>query len=202
MGCRFVTAYRAVVAQGRVSGGEWVAVHGCGGVGLSAIMIATALGANVIAVDINDEALALARAAGAVHTVNGRSVDDVPGAIQELTDGGAHAALDALGSQVTSRNSILSLRRRGRHVQVGLMLGDEADPPLPMARVIAWELELLGSHGMQAHAYGPMLAMIAAGKLDPARLVTRRVTLAESGQALAEMGTFAHPGVTVIDSFR
>ena len=202
LGCRFVTAYRAVAVQGRVAGGEWVAVHGCGGVGLSAILIATALGANVVAVDISDDALALARAAGAVHTLNARVQTDVPSAIHDLTDGGAHLALDALGSRVTCRNSILSLRRRGRHVQVGLMLAEEADPPLPMARVIAWELELFGSHGMQAHAYGPMLAMIGAGKLDPARLVTRTVTLAESGQALAEMGRFAHAGVTVIDRFR
>ncbi len=202
LGCRFVTAYRAVAAQGRVSGGEWVAVHGCGGVGLSAILIATALGANVVAVDISDDALALARGAGAAHTINARTETEVAGAIHDLTGGGAQVSVDALGSRVTCRNSILSLRRRGRHVQVGLMLAEEADPPLPMGRVIAWELELLGSHGMQAHAYGPMLAMIAAGKLDPARLVTRTITLAESGQALAEMGTFPHAGVTVIDRFR
>lgn len=202
LGCRFVTAYRAVVAQGRVSGGEWVAVHGCGGVGLSAIMIANALGANVVAVDISEPALALARAAGAAQTLNATGQSDVAGAVRELTDGGAHVALDALGSRVTCRNSILSLRRRGRHVQVGLMLAEEADPPLPMARVIAWELELLGSHGMQAHAYGPMLAMIQAGKLNPAALVTRRVTLAESAQALVDMGRFAQAGVTVIDRFR
>jgi alcohol dehydrogenase len=202
LGCRFVTASRAVVAQGRVTGGEWVAVHGCGGVGLSAIMIASALGANVVAVDISEQALALAYAAGAAQTVNASGQSDVAGAVRELTGGGAHVALDALGSRVTCRNSILSLRRRGRHVQVGLMLAEEADPPLPMGRVIAWELELYGSHGMQAHAYGPMLAMIQAGKLNPAALVTRRVTLAESAQALVEMGRFAQAGVTVIDRFR
>ena len=126
----------------------------------------TALGANVVAVDISDDTLALARTAGAAHHDQRPHREPMSrGAVHELTGGGAQVSVDALGSKVTCRNSILSLRRRGRHVQVGLMLAEEADPPLPMARVIAWELELLGSHGMQAHAYGPMLAMIAAGKL-------------------------------------
>ena len=201
LGCRFITAYRAVVAQGRVRGGEWVVVHGCGGVGLSAIMIAAAMGANVIGVDINDDTLALAQSVGAVHGLNGHSVADVPDAIHELTGGGAHLSLDALGSAVTCRNSVLSLRKRGRHVQVGLMLDGDQESPVAMDRVIAWELEILGSHGMQAHAYGPMLAMIAAGKLQPAKLITQKVSLEESGKALARMGEFANPGVTIIDQF-
>ncbi len=201
LGCRFITAYRAVVAQGRVSGGEWVVVHGCGGVGLSAIMIAGALGANVIGVDINDETLALARSVGAAYGINARSEADAVEAVRELTGGGAHLSLDALGSAVTCRNSVLSLRKRGRHVQVGLMLDGDQNSPVAMDRVIAWELEILGSHGMQAHAYGPMLAMIAAGKLKPEKMITRTVTLAESGKALAEMGEFANPGVTIIDKF-
>ena len=70
LGCRFATSFRAVVDQGRTSAGQWVAVHGCGGVGLSAVMIANALGANVIGVDIADDKLALARELGAVATIN------------------------------------------------------------------------------------------------------------------------------------
>jgi alcohol dehydrogenase len=200
LGCRFITSFRAVVSQGRAAAGEWVVVHGCGGVGLSAIMIANALGARVIGVDIRAEALELARSLGADHVLDANE----PGlfqAIQDLTGGGAHLSLDALGSRVTCRNSILSLRKRGRHVQVGLILADQSDPPVPMDRVIAGELELLGSHGMQAHAYGPMLAMILAGKLDPGRLVRATIPLEAAGAVLEEMSHFGVTGVTVIDRF-
>ncbi len=142
LGCRFVTSFRALAAQGRVSGGEWVAVHGCGGVGLSAIMIADALGANVIAVDITAEKLAFARSIGAAETVNAAEVADVVTAVIELSGGGAHVSVDALGSQVTCFNSIANLRKRGRHIQVGLMTGDHQHPQIPMDKVIAHELEI------------------------------------------------------------
>ena len=201
LGCRFVTAFRAVVAQGGVSGGEWVAVHGCGGVGLSAIMIASALGANVIGVDINPDALALARRVGAVHTLNARTVNDIPAAIRELTHGGAHVSLDALGNPVTARNSVLSLRKRGRHVQVGLLLAEDDNTPLPMSAVIGRELVLVGSHGMQAHVYPQLWEMILSGKLQPEKLVSRTVTLAEGVEILQSMGDFQHSGVAVINSF-
>jgi alcohol dehydrogenase len=199
LGCRFTTAFRAVADQGRAGGGQWVAVHGCGGVGLSAIMIASALGASVVGVDIGEESLALAREIGAVHTVNARAVDDVPEAIHTLTGGGAHVSLDALGSAETCRNSVLSLRKRGRHVQVGLIVSGET--PVPMARVIAWELELLGSHGMPAHHYSRLLEMIRSGKLAPGRLVGERIHLDEVPTALPAMADFGRAGVTVIDSF-
>ncbi len=201
LGCRFVTAFRAVVAQGRVSGGEWVAVHGCGGVGLSAIMIAAALGANVIGVDINPAALTLAASVGAAHTLNARTVGDIPAAIRELAHGGAHVSIDALGSPVTARNSVFSLRKRGRHVQIGLLLADEDNTPLPMSAVIGRELEIVGSHGMQAHDYPQLWEMILAGKLQPEKLVSRTVTLAEGVEILQVMGDFRLSGVAVIDSF-
>lgn len=201
LGCRFITSFRAVVAQGRVSPGEYVAVHGCGGVGLSAVMIAHALGAQPVAVDINDEALALARSLGAVHALNARHDPDVPAAIRDLTGGGAHVSLDALGSTVTCRSSILSLRKRGRHVQVGLMVGQDRNAPLPMDQVIAKELVIVGSHGMQAHAYGPMLEMIARGVMRPERMITKRVSLDEAPAELMSMGDFRGVGITVIDRF-
>ncbi len=201
LGCRFTTAFRAVVVQGRVRGGEWVVVHGCGGVGLSAIMIASVLGAQVVGVDIKDEALALARSVGADHALHARTETDLLAAIHDLTGGGAHLSLDALGSTTTCRHSILSLRKRGRHVQVGLMLADDRDAPLPMDQVIAKELEILGSHGMPAHAYGPLLDLIVAGKLHPGQLVGRTIALAEAPEALAAMGDFRQAGVTVIDRF-
>ncbi len=201
LGCRFTTAFRAVVSQAGLRGGEWIVIYGCGGVGLSAVMVAAALGAAVIAVDINDATLDLARKIGAAHTINAQNVSDVVAAVRELTQGGAHVAVDALGSAATARNGILSLRKRGRHVQIGLLVGDDTDPALPMGPVIANELVILGSHGMQAHAYDALLRMIEAGQLNPAQLVTERVTLEEAPAVLQRMTDFGVTGVTVIDRF-
>ncbi|KEP71201.1 alcohol dehydrogenase [Thioclava dalianensis] len=200
LGCRFATSFRAVIDLGRVSAGQWVAVHGCGGVGLSAVMIAAAAGANVIGVDLDPAKLDLARELGAVAVINGRD-GDVPAAIHEITRGGAHVSLDALGHSVTMTNSILCLKRRGKHIQVGLMLGEHAAPTVPMPKIVGQEIALLGSHGMQAHRYGAMLDMVACGTLDPARLVGDRITLADAPQALMEMDRFQSVGATVITQF-
>ena len=201
LGCRFATSFRAVVDQGRVSAGQWVAVHGCGGVGLSAIMIATALGANVIAVDIAEEKLARARQLGAAATINAGSVTNVTEAVRDLSGGGAHVSLDAIGSATVCYNSIDSLRKRGRHIQVGLLVDEDADPRVPMGRVLANELELLGSHGMQAYRYAEMLRMIDAGNLAPERLIGETISLEESIPALMSMNHFDTTGVTVITRF-
>ncbi|MCP4360517.1 MAG: zinc-dependent alcohol dehydrogenase family protein [Chloroflexi bacterium] len=199
LGCRFVTSFRAIVDQGRVSAGQWVAVHGCGGVGLSAVMIANALGANVVAVDINDETLDFVQSLGAIATVNAQTSPDVVAEVQEITNGGAHVSVDALGHPTTCYNSIANLRRRGKHIQVGLMAGDHEQAPLPWGKVIAHELEVLGSHGMQAHRYPEMLRMIQAGKLHPDRLVRKTISLAESIDELVNMSHFRGTGITVVD---
>ena len=199
LGCRFATSFRAVVDQAKVRGGEWVAVHGSGGVGLSAVMIAAALGARVVAVDVAEPKLALARAMGAEATVNARTVPDVVEAVREITGGGAHVSLDALGHSETCFNSIRNLRRRGRHVQVGLMLGEHTTPAIPMAQVIAHELEIYGSHGMQSWRYDAMLAMILAGTLQPQRLIGERLTLEDAVPALMAMDGRAPDGIAIID---
>ncbi len=201
LGCRFTTSYRAVVQQGRVQAGEWVAIHGCGGVGLSAVMIAAAFGGRVIVVDVKPEALAMAANLGALKCLNAREVEDVPGAILEVTGGGAHLSLDALGSRVTCRNSVACLRKRGRHVQVGLMLGEERDPPIPMHLAIARELEILGSHGMPARSYPELMDLLARGRMDPRLLVRRTVRLEESVKELIGMGDFSGEGIAVVDRF-
>ncbi|WP_028797550.1 zinc-dependent alcohol dehydrogenase family protein [Streptomyces purpureus] len=200
LGCRFATAFRAVVAQGRVAPGEWVAVHGCGGVGLSAVMIAAACGARVVAVDVAPRALELARTFGADQCVDASAFPggDTAAAIRELTGGGAHLSLDALGSPVTCAASVASLRRRGRHVQVGLLPAAAGDPVVPMDRVIGFELEIRGSHGMAAHAYGPMMELVRSGALRPDLLVTSQIPLAAASEALAAMGAAPGAGVTVI----
>jgi alcohol dehydrogenase len=201
LGCRFATSFRAVAAQGRVQPDEWVAVHGCGGVGLSAIMIASAFGARVVAIDIDDAALELARSVGAAKTVNARHSSSVVEQVRDLTAGGAHLSIDALGSSETCVNSISNLRKRGRHVQVGLMAGDDYRPALPMELVIANELEVLGSHGMQAREYGRMLAMMEQGRLQPGRLIGQTVTLSAAAAALGTPADLQVAGVTVIDRF-
>ncbi|MGW5639497.1 zinc-binding dehydrogenase [Streptomyces sp. NPDC003832] len=178
---------------------EWVAVHGCGGVGLSAVMIAAAAGARVVAVDVSPGALDLARRFGAAACVDAREVPDTAAAVRELTGGGAHLSLDALGSPGTCAASVNGLRRRGRHVQVGLLPSADGTTPVPMARAVARELELLGSHGMAAHTYPPMLELVRSGVLRPDLLVTRSVVLDEAPAALAALGTAPGPGVTVVE---
>ena len=201
LGCRFVTSFRAIVDQGRVTAGQWVAVHGCGGVGLSTIMIANAIGAQVVAIDIADQKLELAKSVGAAATVNASKVANVVEAVMEITGGGAHVSVDALGHATTCFNSISNLRKRGRHIQVGLMLAEHSAPQIPMGKVIAHELEVLGSHGMQAHRYGDMLAMIQSGKLSPGKLIGKTISLEQSIDALMNMDKFEAAGVTVVTKF-
>lgn len=201
LGCRFATSFRAVVDQGKVRGGEWMTVHGCGGVGLSAIMIGVALGANVVAIDISNAKLDDARRMGATVTINSLETPDVVSAVREATGGGAHLSIDALGHQQTCFNSISNLRRRGRHVQVGLMLGEHSNPVIPMGKVIAHELEIYGSHGMQAWRYDGMLEMILSGKLSPQKLIGKSLSLSEAIPALMAMDTAQETGISIIDRF-
>lgn len=202
LGCRFATAFRAVVRQGRTAAGEWVAVHGCGGVGLSAVMIAAASGARVVAVDVSPKALELARSFGAAECVDATAVEDTAAAVRDLTGGGAHLSLDALGSPATCAASVNSLRRRGRHVQVGLLPSPDGTTPVPLARAIALELEVIGSHGMAAHAYPQMLELVRSGVLRPDLLVTATIPLDAVPQALAAMGAAPGAGVTVAEPWR
>lgn len=198
LGCRFATSYRAIVDQGKITAGQWVAVHGCGGVGLSAIMIATAFGARVIAVDIDDGKLQFAKSIGADILINSNDVSPIE-AILDTTGGGAHISLDALGHPEILVNSISSLRKRGKHIQVGIMESGKHSTPIPIDKVIGRELEIIGSHGMQAHRYGEMLEMVRVGELQPRKLIGKTVSLVEASTELMRMDEFGAIGVTVID---
>lgn len=199
LGCRFATAFRAVVDQGQARSGDWVAVHGCGGVGLSSVMIARAIGAKVLAIDISEEALALAQDVGASLVINAAETGDIPAAIREVTSGGPHLSIDALGSPETLFNSVASLRKRGRHVQVGLLADEEA--AIPMSRVVADELDLRGTHGLQAYRYPALFNMIETGDVRPGQLVGQTVALSEAGVSLRQMTEFTSTGISVIRSF-
>lgn len=201
LGCRFITSFRAVADQGKTTAGQWVAVHGCGGVGLSAVNIAASLGAQVIAVDIDDEKLELAKTMGATNVLNSRRIKDISAEIKRLSGRGAHVSIDALGSQETCFNSISCLRKRGKHIQVGLMTGDHKHPVVPMDWVVAHELEIIGSHGMQAFRYEAVFEMIKNGKVQPNKMLGRTISLEEVPDALVSMDKFQNLGVTVINKF-
>ena len=201
LGCRFATSFRAVVDQGRVAPGDWVAVHGCGGVGLSAIMIAAAFGAQVIAVDISEDKLELARQLGAVQGINATDSPDIAEAIKAASKGGVHISLDALGDPRTCFNSVACLRKRGRHVQVGILSPVDRNARVPTDLIIANELEILGSHGMQAHRYPEMLKLVNDGKLRPGQLIGNTIGLDQAARDLVNMDQFKGTGVTIINRF-
>ncbi|WP_115788259.1 zinc-dependent alcohol dehydrogenase family protein [Arthrobacter silvisoli] len=198
LGCRFATAYRALAARAQVKDGEWVTVVGAGGVGLSAVMIAKAMGARVVAVDRNPGALDVASRLGAEHVLLADGTD-IPAAVSAITDGGSHVAVDAVGSEQTCSDAILSLRRRGRHVQIGLLPAVDGNPQVPMARVIAWELDLLGSHGMATVDYPGMMALIDQGSLQPQRLIERTIGLEEAAAMLPGFDKASPAGMTMVD---
>lgn len=200
LGCRFNTAYHGLVGQAKVAPGEWVVVLACGGVGLAAVDIASALGASVIAVSRNPAKLALARELGAVHTLTWS--DAVVDAIVELTGGGAHVTVDALGDAALCVAGLKSLRAKGRHVRLGL--GDQRDrgvAQVPVDMMVMRELTLVGSFGMEAPHFPAMLRMVETGKLHPARLVSRTISLAEASGVLAAMDNYETTGMVVIDRF-
>ena len=197
-----MTAFHGLVDRARVGAGEWVAVHGCGGIGLSAVQIASALGANVVGIDIAADKLAFATELGAAAVVDASESNNPAAAVREITGGGAHVSVDALGIEATCRNSIKSLRQRGRHVQIGITTGAaKGDLPVPIDTIVGKEIQLLGSRGMPVTEFPAMLRMVAAGRLDPGRLVTRKVALEETSAVIAAMDSYDTLGFTVIDRF-
>ncbi|TFD83172.1 alcohol dehydrogenase [Cryobacterium lactosi] len=199
LGCRFATSYRGLVHQAKLVAGETLVVIGCGGVGLSAVMIGAALGARVIAVDISVDALAASARAGAAYTVNSSGMTDakVVERVRLFAPEGAQVSVEALGRESTVGIAIRSLATRGRHVQIGLLA---EDPRLPLGLVIGRELAVLGSHGMPAGDYPELMALVASGKLRPQDLISHRIPLADAPAALAAMSApLPTAGVTLID---
>ncbi|MSW38142.1 MAG: alcohol dehydrogenase catalytic domain-containing protein [Actinobacteria bacterium] len=197
LGCRFATSYRALVGVAGIKPQQSVAVFGCGGVGLAAIMIAKSLGARVIAIDPSHRALDFARLAGADARVDAQ-FDEVIKDVRSFGGTGVDVTVDAIGSIEVVHNAIASLRVQGTHVQIGLLppevIGDKSS--VPMHLVIGRELTIHGSHGMAAVDYPDMLAQISKGYLRPELLVDRIISLANVPEALANLGT--NPGITII----
>jgi D-arabinose 1-dehydrogenase-like Zn-dependent alcohol dehydrogenase len=201
MGCRYVTAFHGVLDQGQVRADESIVIYGCGGVGLSAIQIAAALGARVIAVDLDERKLDLAKKAGATDVVNGRKTDPVQ-AVRELTHGGADVSVDALGIAVTCRNAVASLRRRGRHVQIGLTThGEKGEVALPIDQIVLKEIHFMGSLGIQSFRYPAILSMIERGLLRPKKLISQTIPIEKAFGVIQQMSNFENAGISVINQF-
>jgi len=202
LGCRFMTAFHALSHRANVAPGDWLVVHGCGGVGLSTVHIADALGANVVAVDLFDEKLEIATDLGAVETVNASDVVDVPEKVKSITDGGGHISVDALGITDTCKNSVNCLRKRGQHIQIGLTTAKEGgEIPLPTDLMVRKEIEFIGSIGMQPSRYDEILRMVKTGALEPAAVISETAPLEDTPEKLAAMTNYETVGIPVIDEF-
>ncbi|KAL7541864.1 hypothetical protein ACHAXR_011862 [Thalassiosira sp. AJA248-18] len=209
LGCRFTTAYRAVVQQGGLvsnsnsnsSSVMSVAIFGCGGLGLSCVMIAAAYGAKeIIAIDVSDQALDKAKEVGATNTINART-EDAQQRVMEMTNGmGVDLSIDAAGFKATCEGAIHCARRGGRMVQVGLPIGGQ-NPTVPMGMVAGKELEIVGSHGCAAADMPGLLELVQSGRLDPKKLVEREVSLEEGVKALMDMDHGSPIGMVMITQF-
>lgn len=202
LGCRFMTAYHAIVHRVEAKVGDSLAVHGCGGIGLSIVHIADAMGLDVVAVDIKDGPLERARSLGATSTINASQCEDVSNEVHNITDGGADLSVDALGIAETCRNSILSLTPAGTHIQIGLTTQEEQGiVGVPIDLITSQELELVGSKGMQPTRYGELVSMVEEGRLDPTKVVSRTVGLEDVSNELDAMTNFENNGTAVVTEF-
>ncbi|MEM9715500.1 MAG: alcohol dehydrogenase catalytic domain-containing protein [Pseudomonadota bacterium] len=198
MGCRVTTSYRALTDRLDLKPGEWLAVHGCGGVGLAAILIAKAMKAHVIAIDISQPALDIAAKFGADQVLNIAGIEDVGAAIRDLTGGGTHASIDALGITATYENGIRGLRKLGRHVQVGMPVKDPiVDLPL-LELVYSRQISIMGSRGIAPQGFAGLMDLATREEIDLSSLVTKTIGLSEVEAVLTEMDSFSGSGVTVI----
>ncbi len=200
LGCRVTTAWHALTGRAALQAGEWLAVHGTGGIGLAAMLLGRALGARVIVTDIVDEKLEHAQGLGAEHAVNAAQGDSAA-AIREITGGGAHVSVEALGFPATVAASIACLRPLGRHVQVGMPVGHHAVQEVNLNAVYMSNLALYGTRGMPAHRYPSLLSLIEGGLVDLSPIVAREVKLSETGRELAAFDGPTSPGVAVITDF-
>ena len=201
LGCRYMTSFHALVDRAEIQPGEWVVILGCGGVGLSAIDIASSLGCRVIGVDVNPANLELATQLGAERVINSKNENTVE-AVLAATQVGAHVSVDALGITQTCTDGILSLRKGGRHVQVGITSkADAGYIRIPTDLLVYKELKMIGSLGMPSHRFDAMLPMIVKKQLKPGKLVTREISLAEVQSIFEGMSNSTVNGTFVVTDF-
>ncbi|KIT14682.1 zinc-binding dehydrogenase [Jannaschia aquimarina] len=199
LGCRVTTAWHALTGRAALAGGEWLAVHGTGGIGLSAALLGRALGARVVVVDVVQEKLDHALSLGIDSAV--MAGEDTAARIREITGGGAHVSVEALGIPATVNASLECLRPLGRHVQVGMPVGHTARMEVDMSAVYQGNLALFGTRGMPSWRYSSLLALIESGAVDLAPMIAREVALSDVSAELAAFDGPTPPGVAVITDF-
>lgn len=196
LGCRVTTAWHALTDRANVRAGEWVAVHGTGGIGLSALLLAKMLGAQVVVVDIVEEKLTHAMQLGADAAVNAATTDAAE-AIREITGGGAQVSIEALGVEVTTNASVDCLATLGRHVQVGMPAGS-GQMQVNMRAIYSKQLAFFGTRGMPSWKYPTLLGMIERGQVDISPMVAREIPLSGASAELRAMHGPTPPGTAVI----
>ncbi|MGQ0845583.1 MAG: alcohol dehydrogenase catalytic domain-containing protein [Sporichthyaceae bacterium] len=202
LSCRFSVGFNAVTHIGRVRAGEWVSVIGTGGMGMAAVQVAAAVGANVIAIDIHDDVLQVAKEQGAVATLNASSGIDVPEAVHEITGGGAHVSIDCYARGGTTAQSVMCLRRSGRHVQAGLTTKEDSGMvAVPVDFIAGLQLEFLGASAVAHGNYPEMLSLVSCGRLNPASLVTKRIDIHQVNDSMLALENLQTGGAHVITSF-
>lgn len=201
LGCRFMTAYHGIVDKVEVLPGEKVVVYGCGGVGLSTIQVASSMGAFVIGVDINEGNLELAKKLGADYVVNSKNENPVE-AVMEITKGGADVSVDALGIKETCINGINSLRKGGRHLQVGVTTQKEGGfIGIPIDEMVIAEKSFITTLGIPASRFTPLLNQVALGKLNPSKMVSGHIKLSDVENIYHDMSDFKVTGTYVVTDF-
>lgn len=200
LGCRVTTAWQALTGRAELKPGEWLAIFGGGGVGISALLLGRALGARVIVVDVQDDKLDYAMTLGADAVINAATTDAAE-AVKEITGGGADVSIEALGMPVTTIAAMTSLRKMGRMVQIGMPTGAHAQMTLPMDVLYSGQLTLQGTRGMPSWRYPSLLNLMSGGHVDLAPLVTRTIALSQASDELAAFDRPAPPGVAVITDF-
>jgi D-arabinose 1-dehydrogenase-like Zn-dependent alcohol dehydrogenase len=201
LGCRVTTAWHALTGRAALQAGEWLAVHGTGGVGLSAMLLGRALGARVVVVDVVEEKLNHAKGLGAEAAVNAKA-GNVAEAIREISGGGAHVSVEALGIAETTNASIECLRPLGRHIQIGMPVGHTAHMQINMNAVYMKNLALFGTRGMPSWRYPSLLALIESGRVDMTPLIAREIPLSGASAELRAFDGPTPPGVAVITDFQ
>ena len=200
LGCRVMTAWHALTDRAGLRAGEWLSVHGAGGLGSAAILIARAMGARVVAVDVDPEKLRQATELGAEAAVDARD-GGAAAAVREITGGGAHVALEAVGVAPAANDGLRALRPLGRYVQAGMPIGHTARMEIDMNAVFMKNLAVFGSRGMPAWRYPSLLDMVQRGAVDVARLIGRRIPLSGVSDELIAMNTTTPPGSAVVTDF-
>ncbi|HYG65056.1 MAG TPA: NAD(P)-dependent alcohol dehydrogenase, partial [Thermoanaerobaculia bacterium] len=192
--CAAVTAWNALVTEGRVAAGETVLVQGTGGVSLFALQLAKLLGARVIATSSSDDKLARARELGADEGINYKDVPDWGARAKELTGGEGVDLVVEVGGAGTLQQSLRAVRIGGRVALIGNLAGTSAEVPLTL--IFMQRVNVYGILVGDRESFEAMNRAIAAHRLRP--VVDRVFPLDDTRAAFEHMAAGRHFGKIVI----